>query len=284
MSAKITSITGLTNLTNLTILDVDNHAIGGTVDVSGLSNLTSLDASDCQNLGSTGVKSINVTGCTSLQQLLMDDNDFSAGFPDLSSCVALEFMDFRRTNLQGSIDLTNLPALEGFNFFGNTGITEVIVSSDQPLGNRSISLSGCTSLTQNSLDNILQAIASGSASLGSISFQNSAVPSLNRGLPALRVLVVDKGFDFASSEYAQAANTTFGFATSGEACTALENNETGNQFIYGETSIAIGNRIFNDNLLIYPMEDGYFGNFDDGKWYQISGGNGLIVASGSCGV
>lgn len=285
MSVEITSIRGLTNLTNLTRLEIDNHAIDGTLDVSGLSNLTNLDASDNNLLGSTGIKTLNVTGCTSLEFLYMDDNDFSAGFPDLSDCTSLEYIDFDQCGIVGSVDLSNLPNLQGFDLSGNTDITEVIISSEQPLGNGGtiLNLTSCTSLTQTSLDNILQQLSSGSVSTGVINFGSSAIPSLNGGLPALKVLVADRGWDFSSSEYAQAANTTFRFATSGEACTALANNETGNQFIYAETSIQVGNRIFNDNLLIYPMEDGYFGNFDDGLWYQIGNGNGTIIASGSCG-
>ena len=47
-------------------------------------------------------------------------------------------------------------------------------------------------------------------------------------------------------------------------------------------TVVDGNRVFTDNDLIYPMENGYFGNFDNGLWYQVSGGNGTIIASGSC--
>lgn len=284
MSVEITSIRGLTNLTNLTRLEIDNHAISGTLDVSGLSNLESLDASDNDRLDSTGIKTLNVTGCTSLRTLSMDDNDFSAGFPDLSDCTSLEFIDFDQCHLQGSINLTNLPDLKGFDFNGNTNLTEVIISSEQPLGSDgyTINLFGCSSLTQTALDNILEQLSDSSVFSGWINFQNTVNPSLQRGIPALRVLSVDKEWDFGSSDYAQSVNTTDIHTTSGEACDAIANNLTGNQYVYTGTTIQVGNRIFNDNLLLHPMENGYFGNFDDGRWYQVGNGNGTIIASGSC--
>lgn len=288
MSAEITSITGLTNLTNLTRLEIDNHAIDGTLDVSGLSNLTYLDASDNDNLDSTGIKSLNVTGCNSLSELRMDDNDFSDGMPDLSDCTSLEFIDFDECRIQGSINLTNLPNLKGFDFNGNTDLTEVIISSEQPLGSDewSINLTNCSSLTQTALDNILQQLSIGSVSNGNISFYNTVTPSLNQGISALRKLVDDKEWNFNSDSYSQQLlNITYGYPTSGEACTALANNTTGDpRYVYTGTNIQIGNPIFDDNNLIYPMADGFFGNFDNGMWYQVSGSNGMIVASGSCGV
>ena len=282
MASLIVSITGLQNLPNLQNFNADWNALE-TLNLSGLTNLTNVDVSDSAELTSTGLKSIDVTGCTSLQTLYVDDNDFSAGFPDLSDCASLEWIDFDQCGLTGSINLSNLPALQGFDLSGNTDLTSVIISSSQPMGTRSINLSGCSSLTQTALDDILQQLSSGSISGGSISFQSSALPSLNTGLPALRNLVDDKGWSYSNDgNYSQAINITEVWPTSGEACTAITNNFTGNGYIYTGTSVVDGNRVFTDNDLIYPMENGYFGNFDNGLWYQVSGGNGTIIASGSC--
>lgn len=284
MASHLISITGLQNLPNLQNFNADYNAMQ-TMDFSGLTNLTYIDISDCDELGSTGVKSIDVTGCTALTDIRIDDNDFSAGFPDFSTCTSLEYIDFDGCNLQGSLDLRNIPTLKGFDASSNTNLTSIIISSAQPLGNgMSINLSNCSSLTQTVLDNILQQLSSGSVSGGYISFSSTVSPSLNRGVPALRNLVDDKGWNFNSDNYSQQLlNVTYGYATSGEACTALTNNTTGDpRYVYTGTTIQIGNRIFDDNNLIYPMIDGFFGNFDDGKWYQVSGSNGVIVASGSC--
>ena len=284
MGAQITAITGLQNLTNLQDFRADWNALE-TIDLSGLTNLTYLDVSDCDELGSTGVKSMNVTGCTALESLYIDDNDFSTGFPDISTCTALTYFDADGCRLAGSIDLSNLPALNGFDLNGNTDLTEVIISSTQPLGDgQSLYFGGCSSLTQTALDNILQQIASSSVSNGYIDFGNTTIPSLERGIPALATMVDNKGWSFDSDTYSETRTTTAIYGTALEACTALGNNETGTFYVYTGTTIEAGNRIFNDSRLHYHITDGFFGNVNDGLWYEVSGSNGFIVASGSCGV
>jgi hypothetical protein len=282
MGAQITSITGLQNLTNLQDFRADWNALE-TIDLSGLTNLTYLDVSDCDELGSTGVKSMNVTGCTALESLYIDDNDFSAGFPDLSDCTSLTYFDADQCSIQGSIDLSNLPALTGFDLNGNTDLTEVIISSTQPLGDgQNVNLGGCSSLTQTALDNILQQIASSSVSNGYMDFGNTTIPSLERGIPALATMVDNKGWSFDADTYSETKTTTDIYGTSGEACTALTNNQTITLYVYTQTTVEVGNRIFTDSRLHYPVTDGFFGNVNDGLYYQVSGSNGLIVATGSC--
>ena len=291
MGAQITAITGLQNLTNLQDFRADWNALE-TIDLSGLTNLTYLDVSDCDELGSTGVKSMNVTGCTALESLYIDDNDFSAGFPDLSSCTSLQYFDADQCGISGSLNLSNLPALQGFDLYGNGELTEVIVSSTQPLGDgRNLNFAAC-SLTQTALDNILQQLSSGSVNGGYIDFSqdgggNNAVPSLNRGLPALRNLVDDKGWNFnGDANYnVRLDNVTDVYPTVQEACDAVTNNYLETRYLYIGTNIEIGNRIFTDENLVYPAPDGYFGLSGDGAWsYQISGGDGTIIAEAPCGV
>jgi hypothetical protein len=282
MGAQITAITGLQNLTNLQDFRADWNALE-TIDLSGLTNLTYLDVSDCEELGSTGLKSMNITGCTALQSLYIDDNDFSAGFPDLSSCTSLQYFDADQCILQGSIDLSNLPALKGFDLSGNTNLTEIIISSTQPLGNgQNVNFGNCSSLTQTALDNILQQLASSSVSNGYIYFENTDIPSLERGIPALATMVDNKGWSLQADTYSETKTTTDVYGTSGEACTALTNNQTIGLYVYTGTNVEVGNRIFTDSRLHYPVTDGFIGNVNDGLYYQVSGSNGLIVASGSC--
>lgn len=134
--AAIKSIRGLQNLANLEDFRADfNHLT--TIDLSGLTHLDYVDISDCDlvGTGTNSLTSVNVEGCTSLVTLNIDDSDFSAGFPDLSTCTSLTYFDADQSNIQGTLDLSNVPALQGFDLFGNTGLTNLIISSEQPLGN-----------------------------------------------------------------------------------------------------------------------------------------------------
>ena len=289
MASLLISITGLQNLPNLQNFNADYNAMQ-TMDFSGLTNLTYVDISDCDELGSSGLKSINVTGCTALTDIRLDDNDFSAGFPDLSSCTSLQFFDADQCGISGSLNLSNLPALQGFDLYGNGQLTEVIISSTQPLGDggRNLNFSAC-SLTQTALDNILQQLSSGSVNGGNIDFSqdgggNNALPSLNRGLPAFRNLVVNKGWNYTNDGYFETITATTVYSSSAEACTALGNNETSNLYIYTGTNIEVGNYIFTDTELLYPVPAGFIATAGDGSWsYQISGSNGLIVSQSACG-
>lgn len=190
--ASVNSIIGLTNLTNLTSLDIDGMSLQ-TLDVSGLSNLTFLDASDCNNLGSTGLKTINLTGCTALQILNLDDNDFSAGFPDLSDCTSLVKIDFDQCRIVGSVDISNLPALNGVDFSQNGEITEIIISRTQPLSDNEYELlfNDCA-LTQTAVDNILVELANSSILTGYVDLRNNSFGTNSApgaaGLAALTVL------------------------------------------------------------------------------------------------
>ena len=288
MAANLVSIEGLQKLQNLQQLYIDWSALQ-TLDVSGLTNLTTVDASDQEAVetGDNCLTSINVTGCTALQYLRIDDSNFTeAGFPDLSSCTSLQYFDADQSGIAGSVNLSNFPALKGFDLGGNPDLTEIIISSTQPLGNgESVNLSSCPSLTQTALDNILQELASGSVSAGYVGFQNSVLPSFQRGVSAFRTLVVDKGWDYDKDSYYEALTTTDVWPTAAEACTALGNNETGTLYTYTGTYIQVGNYVYTDTNLLYPASDGFIAIGGDGSWaYEISGSNGLIVSQSACGV
>jgi hypothetical protein len=125
------------------------------------------------------LKFLNIEGCTALVDLYIDDSDFSAGFPDLSSATALEYFDADECNITGSLNLSALPALTGFDLSGNIGLTSVTISSSQPLGNgNSIYLYDCA-LTQTVVNNILVALAANDIDNGYVDLSGgtNAIPS-----------------------------------------------------------------------------------------------------------
>jgi hypothetical protein len=193
--ASLTSITGLQNLVNLEKFVADDHNLTS-VNFSGLSNLLHVDVGDNELPGSSthSLTSINLSGCTSLTYLRLDDSDFSAGFPDLSDCTSLTYIDFDECLLVGSVDVSNLPVLEDFDFAGNTQLTELIISSTQPLGvgGQELLINDCA-LTQTAVDNILVALADNSVTNGYILIDNSSGAGTNAapgaaGIAALIVL------------------------------------------------------------------------------------------------
>lgn len=126
MAASITSIIGLQNLSNLQDFRADWNSLT-TVNLSGLSNLTYVDVSDSEIPGTSNpsLTSINLTGCTALQELRLDDNDFSAGIPNLTGLTSLTWLDLDQCGITGNVDLSMLPALTGFDLGGNAGVTSV---------------------------------------------------------------------------------------------------------------------------------------------------------------
>lgn len=178
--AVITSITGLQNLTGLVTFNADWNGLTS-VNLSNLSNLVNVDISDCDIPGTStnSLTSVNLSGCAALEQLRIDDSDFSGGLPSLSGLTSLIWLDVDQSNISGSIDLSGLPALEGFDVNGNTGLTEVIISSSQSLGANGYNLlfDDCA-LTQTAVDNILVALAANSVDNGYIDLSGgtNAVP------------------------------------------------------------------------------------------------------------
>jgi hypothetical protein len=151
------------------------------VDLSGLTNLTWVDISDCDRINSvsSSLTSVNLTGCTGLIELRLDDSDFSEGIPNLTGLSSLEWIDMDQCGLVGSINLSFLASLRGFDLSGNSSMTEVIISSTQALcDGQEINLFGC-GLTQQSVDNILVALSTNGVSGGYISLHGgtNASPS-----------------------------------------------------------------------------------------------------------
>jgi Leucine-rich repeat (LRR) protein len=183
MAASITSITGLQNLTNLQQFRADWNSLS-TVNVSGLSNLTYLDLSDNETLDTENksLTSVILTGCTALEELRLDDSNFSAGTPDLTGLTSLFWLDMDQCDITGNVDLSMLPALSGFDLSSNTGLTSVTIF-EQVLND--VNLYNCA-LTEASVNDILGWLDGGGETNGYVDLEGgtNAAPS-GDGLTAL---------------------------------------------------------------------------------------------------
>ena len=161
MAATLTSIRGLQNLTNLQDLELDWNSLTE-VDLSGMSSLIYVDISD-QNSPNVEedncLTSVNLSGCTAIEELRLDGSDFSNGMPDLTGLNELRVIDFDQCGIIGTVDISGFPLLERFDFNDNEGLNRIIISSSQPLGsNGDLDAFNCA-LTQTAVNNILIALA-----------------------------------------------------------------------------------------------------------------------------
>lgn len=238
--------------------------------------------------GGNSLTSVNVTGCTALTYLDINDSDFSTGLPDISSCTSLEYFDADDCGIEGALDLSNLPALKGFDLSGNEGITEVIISSTQPLGadierygGSRLTFNGCA-LTQTSVDNILQQLASGSVTSSYVNLSDDGNDTMSRpsivGVEAIRTLY-SRLWTWDTVNYANSLAITITHETALEAANDIGNPLSDHGFfLIGET-LEVGTNIYADSNLLIAKEDGWFGYPTNSTLYLVSGGNGLIVSS-----
>jgi hypothetical protein len=288
MAATITSITGLQNLTNLERFLADDNSLVS-ADFSGLSNLIQIEIGDNDEPGggANSLTSINVSGCTALEELDIDDCDLSAGLPDLSDCTSLIYMDIDDSSIVGSIDLSNFPALKGFDLSYNAGLTEVIISSTQPLGENgdySVDLSDCA-LTQTAVDNILVALASGSSSGGFVDLDNdsdgtNATPG-QAGRESLLILS-DRGWSFYVADGNHTMLTLAFEALEADICASAN---TGTYYIADDSSIEVGNKLYTNSDAWNPADAGWYRLDGDGSIkFEVSGTYGEIISVAPCGV
>jgi hypothetical protein len=291
MGAKLTSITGLQNLTNLERFLADDNSLVS-VDFSGLSNLTRIEVgdNDLPDSSTNSLSSINVSGCTALRILDIDDSNFSAGFPDLSDCTSLEFIDVDQSSITGTLDLSNLPVLKAFDVSGNTELTEVIISSTQPLGDDedySINLSDCA-LTQTAVDNILVALASGSIENGEINLDNDngEFPGTNAapgqaGRESLLILS-DRGWNLQVADGDHTMLTVSYDTLEDNICII---NNTDYVYIVSGSVLEVGNKLYANRDAWSPANDGWYRLDGDGSVkFEVSGGYGEIISINPCGV
>jgi hypothetical protein len=203
MAAVITSIIGLQNLINLNNFNADFNGLQS-VNLSGLTNLLNVDISDNDIPGgeTSSLTSVNLSGCTALEELRLNDSNFSAGIPSLAGLTSLQYFNMEQCSITGNVDVSILPALTGFNLSRNTGLTNVTISSTQPLGDSFEILLNNNALTQTAVDNILVALAANSINNGYVDLSsgfpplggNNAIPGA-AGLAALTTLT-GKGWSY----------------------------------------------------------------------------------------
>jgi hypothetical protein len=253
-----------------------------------MSTLTEVDLSDndLPDSGTNSLSSVNLSGCTSLEFLYLDDNDFTEGLPDLSDCTSLVVIDFDQCGIGGSVDISNFPALEQFDFNGNVGLTELIISSSQPLGNngRELLANDCA-LTQTAVDNILVALASGSVSNGYVRVDNINEEGTNptpgeAGRESLFILN-SRGwsFDFTDGNHTELALKN----------EALEANICDSSVVYygyiaSGSSVEVGNKLYQNSAAWMPAEPGWYRLDGDGSIkFEVSGSKGEIISVNPCG-
>lgn len=193
MSTNIKAITGLQNLPNLGSFDADFTSLE-TVDFSGLTNLTYVDISDTYINGTEGenaLTSFNITGCTALEELYVDDSDFSeGGFPSLTSLTNLQRIDADQSSITTPVNLANSPNLTYVDFGGNTGLTSLTIGEQQI---SYFNASNCA-LTETAVNNILIALDENGIENGEV-YLDSGTNSHPTGDGAgARIQLVQKGW------------------------------------------------------------------------------------------
>lgn len=194
MATVITSITSLQNLTNLQTFNADWNSLQ-TVNLSGLTNLINVDVSDTELLDGSGNPSltgINLSGCTALEELRLDDSNFSAGIPDLSGLTALRWLDMDQCGISGSIDISasSFNALTFVDLSGNdiTSITlpEAYINNLNLNGN---------ALTATAVDYTLQWLDGSGVENGFVDLAGgtNAIPTSNSA--ASRAALQSKGWE-----------------------------------------------------------------------------------------
>ena len=287
MSATITSFTGLQNLTNIQQFRADYNSLTS-IDLSGLSSLTTVDLSDndLPGSGTNSPVSVNLSGCTSLETLYLDDNDLSAGFPDLSDCTSLTYIDFDQCGLVGSVDISNLPLLEYIDFSGNSVLTELIISRNQPIGDNGseVTLNDCA-FSQTVVDNILLELASGSVSNGYVQIDNNndgtnATPG-QIGRESLFVLN-SRGWSFDVADGNHTELTVARELLEEDICAS---SYTITQYIVSGSAIEVGNKLYQTSDVWMPAEPGWYRIDGDGSVkFEVSGSQGEIISTAPCGV
>jgi len=286
MGAGITSFTGLQNLTNIQRFIADESPFTS-IDLSGLTNLTYVDVSDGELLDSSthSLTSINLSGCTALEQLYLDDCDFSAGFPDLSDCTDLEYIDFDECGIVGSVNISNFLALEYADFNNNTELTELIISKNQPINE--LLVTDCA-LNQTAVDNILVALASGSISNGTVRLNNNDDEGTNAtpgeaGRESIFILV-SRGWDANNIEVTNGNHTALTVAKELLEEDICASTYTITQYIVSGSAIEVGNKLYQNSDAWMPAEPSWYRLDGDGSIkFEVSGSKGEIISVDPCG-
>lgn len=285
MATTITTIRGLQNLPNLESFYADWNSLQ-TVDLSGLTNLLFVDISDCNipGTGDNSLTSVNLTGCTALEELRVDDSDFSANnlssIIGLSSLTNLYLIDIDECGLSGTVNLSGLPALNEIDVNGNVNVTEVVITGSQPIVD--FNANSC-SLTQTSIDNILVALSENTESNGYVQMSGggNSIPSNEVGVPAVRILD-GRGWDFSINDYARNFVVTNAYPSQSSVCTDIGTSTFGYAVnVYSGSMVESGSIVYTDGLLTAVQSDGWFGISGSNVAYLVSG-SGLVVSQSTC--
>ena len=169
---KIEDLTGILFFPNITHLDCSNNLISGTLVLSDIPHLQSV------NCGGNELTTLVVTGLTDLKTLICADNDDGLSAPDLSTNVALEYLDCSGCDGMEDLDLS-----------ANTALTDLNCRYNQL---ESLDLSANTALQQlNCSSNNLSSIdLSANTDLYQVTCSNNGLTALNLGQqPRLITLV-----------------------------------------------------------------------------------------------
>jgi Leucine-rich repeat (LRR) protein len=185
--AQIVSITGLQNLVNLQRIYIDWNSFQS-VNLSNLPNLVEVDISDCDIPGTntSSLTSVNFSGSTAIQQLRLDDSNFSGGVPNLSALTALETLDLDQCDISGVLDLSGLTSLINLDVSGNLAMTSVVIADSQPITD----FNGIEcALTETAVDDILVVLSNNGQAGGNVDLsEGTSAPPSATGLAAKAVL------------------------------------------------------------------------------------------------
>ena len=187
MAAVITSITGLQNLTGLVNFNADYNGLAS-VNLSNLPNLVEVDISDCDIPGTntSSLTSVNLSGSTAIQQLRLDDSNFSGGVPNLSALTSLQTLDLDQCDISGVLDLSGLTSLINLDVAGNLALTSVVIADSQPITD----FNGIDcALTETAVDDILVVLSNNGEAGGNVDLsEGTSAPPSATGLAAKAVL------------------------------------------------------------------------------------------------
>lgn len=176
----IKTISGLQNFINLSQFRADYNSLTS-IDLSNMKNLIYVDVSDNSDplTEDNSLTEIILSGSDSIEDLRLNNSNFSGGLPSLSNLVNLKYIDLDESFISGSVDLTFSHNMRGFDLSYNLDVTNIIISRNQPLGDGdSIYAYGC-SLTESSIDNILVELSNNGIDNGTVELygENNAIPS-----------------------------------------------------------------------------------------------------------
>ena len=285
MATTITTIRGLQNLPNLEGFYADWNSLQ-TVDLSGLTNLTFVDISDCNIPGTSdnSLTSVNVTGCTAIEELRIDDSNFSANnlssIIGLSGLTSLQLIDIDGSELSGTVNLSGLPALTDVDVSSNGNLTEAIITGSQLITN--FSAASCN-FAQAQIDDILVTLSENGTSTGYVELTGGGmgIPSNEVGVPAIRTLS-GNGWSFSINSYSDYFDATNAYPSQSSVCTDIGTSTFGYGLrIYSGSVVQSGSFVYSDALLTTPQADGWFGISGSNEAYLVSG-SGLIVSQSTC--